>query len=84
MMLANYYDETLGRAPWPAADPLVGPLERSKSRTSLCCIVGQVGDLRRVANPPAEACNTGRGAPGCQPARRTTSAERHDIWETQI
>ena len=49
MMLAKYNDETVGRAPWPAADPPVGPLERSKSRTSLCCIAGQVGNLRRVA-----------------------------------
>ena len=71
-----------------AAGPTADLLERRNSRTRgsgadegvrptfwlrLCCIVGQVGNLRRVANPPAEACNTGR-APvanwraGCHPA----------------
>jgi hypothetical protein len=35
-------------------------------------IVGQVGNLRRVVNPPGTACKQAKGA-GCQPARRIPS-----------
>jgi SAM-dependent methyltransferase len=34
--------------------------------------VGQVGNLRRVANPPSDLCESPTGA-GCQPARRISS-----------
>jgi len=95
--------DLVGRAPWPAADPLVGPLECSKSRTGgsdadggvrpkfwlpLSCIVGQVGNLRRVANPPAEACNTDRRAPVANPVANRRAGQLPPIitifCETQI
>ena len=55
-------DDFVGRAPWPAADPLVGLLKHSKSRTRgsgadegvgptfwlrLRCLVGQLCKLQR-------------------------------------
>src|ERR1022692_2171244 len=41
-------------------------------RDETCRLVGQVGNLRRVGNPPADACQGPPGA-GCQPARRIPS-----------
>jgi hypothetical protein len=56
-------DDFVGRAPWPAADPLVGLLRRRKSRTRasaprfwlrLCCSVG-----RRPSKSPLTSAEIG-------------------------
>jgi hypothetical protein len=71
MRLFAACDDSVGRAPWPAADPLVGLFGCAKSRTRgsgadkgvrptfrlpLCSFVGQVANLRRVVNPPPDLC----------------------------
>src|ERR1022692_3392895 len=49
-----------------------GLMRRPEYRDERCRLVGQVGNLRRVGNPPADACQWPPGA-GCQPARRIPS-----------
>src|SRR5436853_6052694 len=49
-------DDLVGRAPWPAADPLVGHLRRVHSSLwlRLCCLVGQA--VRLAVRLPSAAC----------------------------
>src|ERR1019366_2958891 len=49
-----------------------GLMRRPEYRDERCRLVGQVGNLRRVGNPPAAACQWPLSA-GCQPARRIPS-----------
>src|ERR1035441_10777741 len=50
-------------------------LRLAKHSDGRCRPVGQVGNLRRVGNPPADACQWPPGA-GCQPARRDRKSTR--------
>src|SRR6266699_7068179 len=63
----------VGRAPWPAADPLVGPLGRRKSRTrgsgadegvrptfgcGYAALWGRMKSCGRLSIGPAESCTS--------------------------
>jgi hypothetical protein len=60
-MQSSWYYDLVGRAPWPAADPLVGLLGRVHSTLwlRLCCLVGQAFSLPPLlAGPPRSSRQT--------------------------
>src|ERR1017187_8008722 len=60
-----------------------GLMRHPEYRDERCRLVGQVGNLRRVGNPPAGACQWPPGA-GCQPARRIPSCPTNCVPRASI